>query len=159
MESENCRRMGQLIYQYLCDHNLPRIACLTTCAPTRHDKDYLVEYFNYICFCASSRVQLARFLLRRYLLRLGRTPFDVVIDTPLSCLLSRRFGYVCVETDDPAFVSELLLGISDHRRAVAREYPILLRVKGRGFADSLRLPSACLLLEEFDETDTVFEVK
>lgn len=157
-ESEKYKKMGQLIYQYLCDYNLPKIACLSTCAPNKNDKDYLVEYFNYICFCASSIVQLTQFLLKRYLLRFGKTPFDVIIDTPFSCLKSRRYGYVCIEANDKTLVSELLMNVSNNKSAFSKDYPILMRIKGVEYQQHVHFPPNCLYIEKLDETDNVFKI-
>ena len=157
-ESEKYTRIRQLIYRYLCDYNLPKIACLSTCAPNKNDKDYLVEYFNYICFCTSSIVQLTQFLLKRYLLRFGKTPFDVVIDTPFSCLQSRRYGYVCIEANDEEFAAELLLNVSHNKGKFSKEYPILIRIKGIKFQEHPELPHNCLYIDKLDETDIVFKI-
>jgi hypothetical protein len=157
-EGEQYEKMRRLIYQYLCDYNLPKIACLSTCAPSKNDKDYLVEYFNYICYCASSMMQLTQFLLKRYLLRLGKTPFDVVIDTPLSCLQSRRYGYVCIEANDETSASELLFNVSNNKSVFSMEYPILMRIKGIEFQEQVQFPNNCLCIEKLDKTDVVFKI-
>ena len=103
-------------------------------------------------------MQLTQFLLKRYLLRYGKTPFDVVIDTPLSCLKARRFGYVCIEANDEESASKLLLNVSNSKNVFSKEYPILMRIKGVEFQDQIQFPHNCLYVEKFDETDIIFKI-
>ena len=39
-ESDKYQQIRQLIYGYLCDYSLPKIACLSSCAPNKNDKEY-----------------------------------------------------------------------------------------------------------------------
>ncbi len=158
-ETEKAERAAHAIYDYLRRYGLPKVACLTTCVPNKSDKEHLFQYFNYLCFCASSMKQVTHFLLMRYLARFGKTPFDVVISTPVACLNSRRYGYVCLEEKDSGRSAALVAAIGSAKDVMSREYSILLRIKGSERSDYSDVCSNCVCLDQLDRLDRIFEIR
>lgn len=158
VENDKYEKIKRIIYEYLCEYNLPKIACLSTPAPTKYDKDYLYEYFSYICYCSSSLMQYTNFLLKRYLLRVGRTPFNVVISTPLACLQARRYGYVHIATNEQRFARDFLTSASDLKSSLSKEFSILIRIDGVECESSKYLPQNCLIVENLDNQDSVYKI-
>lgn len=158
-EGEKYNEIGRIIHQYLVENNLPKIAFLTNCLPSWNDKNYLLQYFNYICFCASSIFQASQFLLSRYFLRYRKTPFDVVIKTPYSCMLSRRYGYSCLELSNGKAVNDLIYAISENKSIISGNFPIIMRIKCLHEKFDINLPSNCILEKRFDEADIMLQVK
>jgi hypothetical protein len=158
-EDGKYEEIRSLIYDYLKEYSLPKIACLTNYAPDQYTKDYLVEYFNYICYCASSKSQRKAILHDRYLLAIGKTPFDICINTPFSCLQDRPYGYVSLKMDNKAAALELIKNTSNNKDDINIDYPILLRMKGLYVGFEEGLPENCILEKRLGETDVVFRIK
>lgn len=158
MEKDKYDKIKHIIYGYLCDYNLPKIACLSTSAPNKYDKDCLYQYFSYICYCSSSLKQYTNFLLKRYLLRLGKTPFDVVISTPLTCLETRRYGYVHIAINEQSFARDFLTSASNSKSTISKEFSILIRVDGVECESGKYLPQNCVIVEQLDNRDCVYKI-
>ena len=157
-EDKKYKEIGQIINSYLRKNHLPKIAYLTNCLPNRYDKDYLFEDFNYICFCASSVTQMSQFLFKRYLLKYGKMPFDVVISSPKSCLLSRQYGYVFLHIENIRSGQELVDFVSQNKNQISCTYPILLRINWVSGMDGIRYPQNCIVEKKWEEADIVLQI-
>jgi hypothetical protein len=158
-ENNISKEIGNIITGYLKEYNLPKIAYLTNCFPTRQDRECLFEDFNYICFCASSVIQMSHFLLMRYFVKYGKTPFDVVIDSPRSCLCLRQFGYVYFKVSDIGEAQELALYVSNNKKEISSNYPILFRLAWDKGVSEIKYLSNCNLEKQFGEADILLRIR
>lgn len=122
------RNAKKALNKYLQENNLSKVACLTNYPPNEYDKKYLIEDFNYICFCVSDFAEQSRTLFLKYRKGYMRIPFNVVISPVEQCLLDRQFGYVFLECKNKGEVEQKINYISINKQNINRNYPILLRI-------------------------------
>jgi len=122
------REIGNTISQYLIDNNLPKVACLTNCYPNHHERKYLIDDLNYICFCASNFIQQSQFLLKLFLSKYRKIKFDVILNPPEVCLLKRQFGFVSLKCKDLSDAQRISDFVATNKRSINMRYPVLLRL-------------------------------
>lgn len=102
---------------------------------------------------------MSQFLLMRYFNNYGKAPFDVIVDSPQSCLLLRQFGYVCFKVNTFKEAQELIAFVSVNKNEISCTYPVLFRIlweKGKG---DIKCPSNCSIEKRLDESDILFRIK
>ena len=159
MSSHVITEVRQAIKEYLKAYHLPKIAYLTNCLPDEHDKVYLMPYFNYMCFCTSSKVERAEFLFRHSLIQCGKTPFDSVISEPKSCLMLRQYGYVFISVNDSTQAQLLIDFVSNNKNEISCSYPILLRVAWESGMGNFHYRPNCSIKKKLGKSDMILEVK
>lgn len=150
----------KVLNKYLKENNLSKVACLTNYSPNEYDKKYLIEDFNYICFCVSDFTEQSRTLFLKYCKGYKRISFNVVISSIEQSLLDRQFGYVFIKCKSKDEVEQKIHYISVNKQKINRNYPILLRMICE--ADNigcLSLPENIKIEDELSANDLMLQVK
>jgi hypothetical protein len=109
-------------------HHLARVAYFTNCQPSQDEAHELIGRCNYVCFCVRDYPQKIEFLFLAYLCGYRKVEYDVVVSSVEQCLLRRQFGYICLHLDSPSQALPLVEYIKEHKPAINRAYPIIVRL-------------------------------
>ena len=155
----NYTEIKEIIHRYLRNNTLPKIAHLTNSLPNNLDRKYIIENFNYICFCAQNYVVKTEILLLLYMRKYKKIPLDVFVDIPEKCLVKRQFGYICLQYEDVATVHEMINFVSRKKKEINRNYPILLRlICVNEKIEALNMPNNTKVEKQLLENDIIFLV-
>jgi hypothetical protein len=147
-----------IIRDYLSQHDLSKVACITNVLPEENDLLIRGRYLNYICFCVPNQHQRAETLLLAYLYGLRILEYDVLIASPEDCLQRRQFGYVDFQFDDISRVRKLLDFVIKNKQRIIRKYPILARFRCIDFSNIL-LPPSIAIKTYLKDGDVILDIK
>lgn len=151
-------KLKRLIQNYLVQHNLSKIACVTNILPQRNDQLIRNQCLNYICFCLQDEFQRAAALFFAYLYGLRSVEYDVIIASPEQCLRRRQFGYLHFQFDEISEVNKLLAFIIENKLKINRGYPIIAHFKCNGVSD-LQIPESASVNICLEKTEIVLDIK
>jgi len=158
-DNGNYHTIQQVIKAYLRENYLPKIACFTNNPPNHYDRRFLLENFNYICFCVHNNIEKSRFLLLKYLRGYKKVSFDVVVGTPQVWLQCRQFGYIHLNCEDMIAAYEMIEHIARNKVSINRRYPIIVRLKSKQITEPLaNLPHNTKLKEMLSNRDILLRV-
>ena len=161
LSEEKYIKIGRILKQYLRDNYLPKIAYLSNSLPNEFEGQYLIQDFNYICFCVNNYFQMSQVLFLRHFVGYRKIPFDVRVSTPEVCIHYRQFSYVCLECEDKSAIYNIVKHISINKRNINRRYDVLLRIicKADKLNDMKLSKNSVTVEERLADNDIILRVK
>lgn len=156
----NYVKIKKVITQYLKTYQLSKISYLTNCQPNKYDNKYLLEDFNYICFCLSDYNALSNVLFLKYKYGYKKIPFDVMVGEISAAVHKRPFGYIWFTNKSADEIEGLIQYISSNKDTINKKYPILLRISS--IDDHIRksvLPENCHIAAAFSPKDLLIRIE
>ncbi len=122
-------KIQRSLYDYLQQHSLARVACLSNGLPSRFEKQFLLKSFNYICFSAEGLLRKSEVLFLLGLYGYRNTSIDVLNASLKSCLTKRQFGFLNIQCRNNDEAQSIISEIIKHKEIINLRYPILARIK------------------------------
>ncbi len=154
-------KIAAVLKAYLRDNYLPKIAYLSNCLPNDLEGRYLIQDFNYICFCVTNHFQMSQVLFLRHFLGYRKIPFDVKICTIEAGVYSRQFSYICLDGDSKQWASSMIDYVCINKRNINRRYDVLLRVTcNKEKLDDIKLPVNSIIVDRSTSgNDIILRIK
>ncbi len=150
--------LKRILSDYLSEHHLPKIACVTNCLPSREERRNLATFFNYVCFCASSRRRKVEMLFLAYLFGYRAIEYDVVVMDVEECLVRRQFSYACLGASTSARAKEILQYVAATKQSINRNYPVVVRMLCDDLDENIQLPGNIAVRAILSTGDLIYEV-